>query len=86
MSDKKRTFDYTYQMPLDETPLTLTLPAYQWAILRGAARSAVRRDLRRSDRRQRELDGVDLNVFRADALEGAVGRIEAALAETGWKP
>jgi hypothetical protein len=85
MSDRKRTFDHTYQTPLDETPLTLTLPAYQWAILRGAARSAVRRDLRRSDRRQHELDGVDLNVFRVEALEGSVSKIEELLAQAGWE-
>jgi hypothetical protein len=78
----------TDRTPLDDQLLTLTLPAYKWAILRGAARGAARRDLRRSGQRQRDLpgDGTDLNVFRAQALEDAAAKIERALLAAGWKP
>lgn len=67
--------------PLDRTPITVTLLAYQWEILRGAARRASAVDWRRSERRNRPLppDGVDLNEFRARELDGAAGEIQRAL-------
>lgn len=56
--------------PLDETPCTVTLPAYVWAILRSAARREHRRCAYR-----------DLNEHRATALSDAAEAIEASLPE-----
>ena len=71
--------------PINETPLTLTLPAYAWAALRGAAKAQVRYNLRKAERRTKVLspDSIDLNADRADTLRYAVEQIEGALANVG---
>lgn len=65
--------------PLDDTPITLTLPTYAWAALRGAARRAARSDLRASGRREVSLNGADLDAHRAGVLTEAADAIDAAL-------
>lgn len=68
--------------PIDETPLTLTLPVYAWAALRGAARRQAEANLRKAARRTRPLphaDSVDLNADRADTLQYAAEEIEGLL-------
>lgn len=68
--------------PMNETPLTLTLPAYAWAALRGAARSAIRQNLRRAARPKNLPEGgIDLDADRADTLDYAVERIGTILDE-----
>ncbi len=66
--------------PIDDTPLTLTLPAYAWAALRGAARSAIRQNLRRASRPKNLPEGgLDLDADRADTLDYAAEQINGLL-------
>lgn len=68
--------------PINETMLTLTLPAYAWAALRGAARRAERYNARRAER-GRPVSGINLDADRAGTLEYAAEEIEALLKDVG---
>lgn len=67
--------------PLDDTPLTLTLPAYAWAALRGAANRGVRYNSRRAERTTKVLPegSANLDIHRASALELAAEQIDGLL-------
>jgi hypothetical protein len=64
---------------LDATPYSVTLPAYAWAALRGAARKAARGARRASEARRRCLTGLDLDAHRAQTLGEAVAAIDGVL-------
>jgi len=68
------------QRAIDETSLTLTLPAYAWAALRGAARRGVRYHRHRAIRPQSaSVDGINLEADRADTLDYAANQINDLL-------
>lgn len=77
--------------PLDETPLTFTLPAAAWVALRYAAKQEVRKLRRRASERRvlaaaghvDDLSGRDLNEHRADVLAAAIEEITPTLTERG---
>lgn len=82
---------------LDDTPVTVTLPAHMWTALRGAARRAARSDRRAADRRAsagaptaapptaalppHRRPPSDLDAHRAVVLADAAARIDAALGQ-----
>lgn len=68
---------------VNEQELTLKLPVYAWAALRGAARETIRRNSRRSERNRKPLSGIDLNAERSDTLGFAVEQIDVVLYEAG---
>jgi len=68
---------------MNEQELTLKLPVYAWAALRGAARETIRRNSRRSERNRKPLTGIDLNAERSDTLGFAVEQIDEVLNEAG---
>jgi len=68
---------------MNEQELTLKLPVYAWAALRGAARETIRRNSRRSERNRKPLSGLDLNAERSDTLGFAVEQIDEVLNEAG---
>jgi hypothetical protein len=65
---------------LDETPITMTLPAHAWTTLRGAARRIARSDRRASRFRERLLPGRDLDLERAEKLDAIAEQIDEKLA------
>ena len=69
------------RIPPDSTPLTITLPAYVWRLVKDALIYDRKHAARRSAERARPLPpgGRDLNLFRVEALTQSLNAIDALL-------
>ena len=69
------------RIPPESTPLTITLPAYVWRLVKDALIYDRKHAVRRSAERARPLPpgGRDLNLFRVEALTQSLNAIDAVL-------
>jgi len=67
------------RIPPDITPLTVTMPAYVWRLVKDAVAWDLEHAARRAANRTKALTGEDLNLFRMTAMRTALAAINEVL-------